>query len=409
MTELPDRRLALGLGLAAVLAPFAAAKAAYIPNGGSGGGGGVTGPGASGINHLASYAGTNGQVLLDSGVTAVNGNLTAAQLLGSQIILSGASVGQTLSCAFGNGNFSGGAVQLTDNSSGASFIASIAGTTLTVTSVSSGTIASNQYVNFGSPATAILITAQLTGPTGGAGTYSLATSATQSSIPMQSYTYATAFAGVATLNRAGGQAFGLFAEAILNTNGTVANEFDSFNNTGVNPSGLWPPGQVFGTVDYIPIALQLVAQGNAQSKVGLQIIPGSNSFQAGVYMWPGASSNYGIFVDATAGVGPVAPAFFRSSQTQVAITAQTMGSPSPTLNTIQLLNSAGVAQAWFKANGFIGNAGVTIGADGFLYFTAPTIGTTATGGTAGVLPGAPVGYLEVVISGTVRKIPYYAV
>ena len=40
-----------------------------------------------------------------------------------------------------------------------------------------------------------------------------------------------------------------------------------------------------------------------------------------------------------------------------------------------------------------------------------SFGTTATTATAGAatLPAAPVGFIEVNIAGTIRKLPYYAV
>lgn len=328
------------------------------------------------------------------------------------IVVTGHSAGQTFSLAAGDVNnatsYSGGSSQLIDNTSGAKFTASIAGNTLTVTTVASGVLSPNLYVN-GSGVTQQVITAQVSGTTGGAGSYTLGGAAqTVASTAMTAFTYSTAWGMIATLNNPGAQIFGAFAQGILNVTGTaVAAEFNSINNTGVNPAGAFPPGQLFGITDHIPIALQLVAEGNAQSQVALQVIPGSNSFQAGMYMWPGAASTYGIWVDASSTLGAVNAAKLVTTSAGLPLILQVKGTAVPGNAMLELANDAGNPILTLKQNGDITNAGFTIGANGFLSFAAPTLATAAAGGSATALPTNPAGFVEVIINGNVQKIPYY--
>ena len=330
------------------------------------------------------------------------------------LLLNGAGTGTTYSWAAGNsafqpGNISGGASQLTDNSSGAVFNGSISGTTLTVSSLTSGVV----YVGYGVVGTGVAagttITALGTG-TGGLGTYTVSISQTAAYTSMQTYSYGVAWTGYGVLNRPGGQIFGLFGRADLNVAGVACNELDSFNNSGVNPSGTLPPSTGFGTTDHVPIALQLVAFGNAQSAIALNIAnPTSATFQTGIYEWPGAASLFGLFIDATATSGPITAAQFRALPAGNAIVAQLMGAPAPSARIIVCVNPSGTPVSWMSANGDISNNGITVGANGILYFNTPTTATSATAGGASALPATPAGYVEVSISGTLYKMPYYPV
>jgi hypothetical protein len=71
-------------------------------------------------------------------------------------------------------------------SAGASFTGSISGTTLTVTALSSGTIAPNQTITGGTISAGTTIVSQLTGTTGGVGTYTITPSQTTTSAAVTS-------------------------------------------------------------------------------------------------------------------------------------------------------------------------------------------------------------------------------
>jgi hypothetical protein len=268
-----------------------------------------------------------------------NGGMTSLHL--TDLYVTGSTSGTVLSAAWGNGNYSGGAVQLTNN-------------------LAPGV---NQYV--------------------------------------------TAFCGYGINNQPGGMVFGLFGRADLNTTGTALNEMDSFNLTGHNPSGVLPPAIDFGSSDYTPIALLLAPFGSAQSAIGLCVSKGGASFQTGIYVWPGSSTLFGIYVDATATTGPLTAGHFRALPTGSAVIAQLMGSPAPSARILECVDPAGTALSWMSANGDISNGGFTLGHDGFLYFFAATVGNTAAGGAAATLPAAPADYLVVSINGASYKIPFY--
>lgn len=319
-----------------------------------------------------------------------------------QIFINGASVGQSLSFAAGNGYYSGGGCTLTDTASGGSFTGSISGTTLTVAALAAGTyLARSLYPVATGVAAGTYITGQLTGATGGVGTYSVNLSQTVSSRAMHAYTYATAWNGSCEMGHAGSQGFGLFSYNVLNTAGTVCNEFDSVNNTGVDATTVMPPGQSFGTTESIPIGLQIVAMGNAKSKVGLQIVPfGGVNFQHGVYLWPGAAERFGVFVDSGATGNMTAAGIFRAPQAGIAVVAQVMGSPVPTASILAVADPAGTHVAGFRV---AGNLFMT----GQPEFNGATTSTTATAGAASNV--APTGYMTINVNGTARKMAYYAV
>jgi hypothetical protein len=80
--------------------------------------------------------------------------------------------------------------------------------------------------------------------------------------------------------------------------------------------------------------------------------------------------------------------------------------PSRVVGSAQQIHDALNNVLYIQGNA--GNAVAVLPAAGVLPLTGQTTATSATGGAATALPAAPVGYLEVSINGTVRKIPYYA-
>lgn len=307
-----------------------------------------------------------------------------------EIIINGASHGQTYSFATGNGNYSGGAAQLTDTASGASFTASVAGNNLVVTAVASGYLETNLYV-FGngiSSSAPYLITGQVSGTPGGIGTYTLSGSPLiLSSGPMSAETYSTCFGFIGTMSNPGSQMFPFFQMNVLNAAGTVVGEIDCVNNTGVNPTGTFPPGQVFGTTDHICIGTQWVALGTAQSQAAWQIIPGNNTFQAGGYIWPGAVSTYGIWVDASSTQGAAAAAVFKATPSGIPLTLQTKGVAVPTNPAMEVLNDAGTVMMTVRQNGSIFTAGI-IGATAGSAIGAGLIGELVAGSGSSITLGS---------------------
>jgi hypothetical protein len=274
------------------------------------------------------------------------GNTTPNSVDCSQIIAHNASAGQSLSAAIGNGYYSGGAVTLTDNSSGGAFTGSISGTTLTVSSISAGTnLGISIYPTGSGVASGTCITGQLTGTPGGVGTYSVTPSQTVASTAMHGYTFATAFNGSTVLNNSGSQGFGLFSWNKQSVAGTIANEFDVANKTGTDASAVFPPPQSFGTTEPVGIGLQLVSNGTNRATVGLQIIPASPAinFLNGIYLWPDAANRNGIMVDATASSQTNAAGVFRAASAHTALVAQTKGTLAPSNAVFSVTNDAGTS------------------------------------------------------------------
>lgn len=92
--------------------------------------------------------------------------------------------------------------------------------------------------------------------------------------------------------------------------------------------------------------------------------PSHQSFVNGIYFHPQSCTNYGLFIDATATSGAAVGALIRSTATAPALQLEVMGNPSPSLSVLTTYNSGGTPLSWMRANGDIGNAGVNIGANG---------------------------------------------
>ena len=104
-------------------------------------------------------------------VTAVaNGTIAVNDILGDTIIT-----------GLGTGTGGTGTYTLTYTGSTAEFTGSISGTTLTVTAVASGTIINSQVLTGNSVTSGTTIVSQLTGTTGGIGTYTVSISQTRTS------------------------------------------------------------------------------------------------------------------------------------------------------------------------------------------------------------------------------------
>ena len=139
------------------------------------------------LNSIAQNCIFNGQII---GTTMYVNTVTSGNLYAGQTIQGSGVTNQTIITAT-VGTTGSGIGQYTVNNSqtkptlGATFTASISGTTLTVTAVASGTIAVGQYVYVSSIAAATKITALGTG-TGGTGTYTIDKSQTIASTTMYS-------------------------------------------------------------------------------------------------------------------------------------------------------------------------------------------------------------------------------
>jgi hypothetical protein len=104
----------------------------------------------------------------------------------------------------------------------------------------------------------------------------------------------------------GNQAFGMFARCDLYVNGTCTNEFDSFNFSTHEPTGVLPPNLAFGSADWNAVAFQVAPYGNNSSSIGINIGTGAGQkFLTGFYVNPGAVKTYGAYIGAptTGGIG----------------------------------------------------------------------------------------------------------
>jgi hypothetical protein len=117
-----------------------------------------------------------------SGTTLTVSAVASGGLISVGDIVSHASILQTATITgLGTGTGGTGTYTLTYTGSTASFTGSISGTTLTVTAISAGTIIVGQVLTGNSVTSNTTITSQLTGTTGGIGTYVVDLSQTRSS------------------------------------------------------------------------------------------------------------------------------------------------------------------------------------------------------------------------------------
>jgi hypothetical protein len=127
--------------------------------------------GSAGASVTGSISGTT---LTVSAVA--NGTLAVGDVVSHSSILEVATIS-----GLGTGTGGTGTYTLTYTGSTSSFTGSISGTTLTVTAVASGTIITGQVLTENSASSGTTITSQLTGTTGGVGTYTVSISQTRTS------------------------------------------------------------------------------------------------------------------------------------------------------------------------------------------------------------------------------------
>ena len=291
-----------------------------------------------------------------------------------QMTLNGASPNQSVKCQFGNtaSNFlqGGGSCALTDRS-GAMFIASISGTTMNVTTVSSGTLAPNLYVRGRGVNAATLITAYRSGM-GGVGTYMVSPAQSVDSESMRAYTYAVAIGAGVAAHAVGNAAYSMAGRADLYVKGTaVGAEFDSFNWSGPPATnafgnGLLPPPIDFGQPYNNAISLLLTARGKYPSSLALLVAGGGDiqTYQDGIYIEPGAVTGQGIFVDATSSGGPAVAARLVTGPTGAPLNVQALGSPAGGLSLITGYDPSGNAIFFMREDGDVGNPKATLSGSG---------------------------------------------
>ena len=235
--------------------------------------------------------------------------------------------------------------------------------------------------------------------------------------PEATASYPTGVTGYARITTEGNFGFGMFGRADLATvgvHGVAINELNTFNYAGT-PSGTLPPNMTVGTPDYVACALVLACYGNFSSSCALNIAwgapdPTAQQFQLGIYVEPGAALGSALYIDATASLGTMTySALIRNQGSGINLRLQTMGAPSSSFHMFECVDSAGTVKFAVTQSGSFNNPGFSLPNTGTLTFTAPTVTTSATAGSASALPGPPANYLTVNIGGTNFKLPYYNV
>jgi hypothetical protein len=312
--------------------------------------------------------------LVKGGATSRVTDSSTTTGIARQMTLNGASPNQEVNCQFGNSasNFmqGGGSCALTDRS-GATFIASISGTTMNVRAVSAGTLAPNLYVRGTGVNTETRITAYGTG-TGGVGTYTVSPSQSVDTESMHAYTYAVAIGAGVAARAVGNSAYSVAGRADLYVNGTaIGAELDSANWSGPPAadafgSGLLPPPIDFGQPYNNTIGLLLAAQGTFQSSLAILVAGGrgTQTYQDGIYIEPEAATDRALFIDANPSSGAKIGAYIRTGQTGAPLQVQAMGSPASGLSLITGYGPSGNAIFFMREDGDVGNPKATLSGSG---------------------------------------------
>ncbi len=149
-------------------------------------------------------------------------------------------------------------------------------------------------------------------------------------------------AGVLAAGSSGNQAFGLFATCSTYAAGVCTNEVDTFNFSGA-PSGNLPPNEGIGTTETLPIGLQLVAFGNYNSAIGLQVGASSSSntqkYLTGIYEPPYGNSTYGLDIDSTGSTGAAIGAVIKNPGNNYTLQLVTTGTYSANSSVIDVDNA----------------------------------------------------------------------
>jgi hypothetical protein len=164
-------------------------------------------------------------------------------------------------------------------------------------------------------------------------------------------TFPTGVTGYGSMESLGNQAFGLFGRCDLGIHqrstfpGTCANELNVFNFNGA-PSTALPPDLAFGTKQNNSISLQLVAYGDYDSSIALNLAGGGGTkqFYVGEYIHPLNSIYSGILVDATSSSSAKFGAVLKASANNIALHLQTVGKPIATNAVAEYVDGSGVNQ-----------------------------------------------------------------
>jgi hypothetical protein len=173
-------------------------------------------------------------------------------------------------------------------------------------------------------------------------------------------TFPTGVTGYGSMEHAGNQAFGIFGRCDLGAHadrvipGTCANELNAFNFSGP-PSSMLPPDLSFGTRQTNAIALQLVAYGDFDSSIALNLAGGTGAkrFYVGEYINPGNSIFSGIFVDATAEESAKYGAILKASSKNIPLLLESIGKRSPENAVIEYIDGNGTNQFTLNQGGDI--------------------------------------------------------
>jgi hypothetical protein len=151
------------------------------------------------------------------------------------------------------------------------------------------------------------------------------------------FNYPTGINAFAQLDYAGYWAFPANFICESFTHGGCVSEFDSNNwyaNPVPYPAGTFPPDYSTGGLasNNYASGLQIMAGGNYDSMFGLGIGEnsgtgsGTQSFIAGIYMWPAGARHYGLLIDATSTTSASYGAYIKSAAANVNLVLQTIGS-----------------------------------------------------------------------------------
>jgi hypothetical protein len=164
-------------------------------------------------------------------------------------------------------------------------------------------------------------------------------------------TFTTGVTGYGSMENSGNQAFGIFGRCDLGIHqqhalpGTCANELNAFNFNGA-PSAVLPPDLAFGTMQNNSISLQLVAYGDYDSSIALNLAGGGGArqFYVGEYINPLNSIYSGIVVDATSSSSAKYGAILKASTGNIPLHLQTVGKPTARNAVAEYTDGNGVNQ-----------------------------------------------------------------
>jgi hypothetical protein len=199
-------------------------------------------------------------------------------------------------------------------------------------------------------------------------------------------TFATGVTGYGSMESAGNQAFGLFGRCDLGIHlkstipGTCANELDAFNFSGP-PSTMLPPDLSFGSRESNAISLQLVAYGDFDSTIALNLAGGGGAkrFYVGEYIHPQSVIYSALLIDATPSSSAKFGAIVKSSASNVALHLQTVGQPIPANAVLEYVDGAGLTKLVVDQAGDLTMSG-TLSAKSIVDLRMPL--SVAQGGTS---------------------------